>query len=130
MHRPTTYSCFCSQCATICFKKLIQLFQKKILFNITLAALIWQLISKIGHFNWLWKSHGHLPKIKWQLLDKSMLQSGYTFVSRFQDLFWSIFSVFGLAFSECPNWGLKSFPSGNLSTVTSQNEKYQCSYAK
>ena len=34
---------------------------------ISLASLIWQFVSKIGDINWLWKLHGHLPKLKWQL---------------------------------------------------------------
>ena len=32
-------------------------------FHKTLAIFIWYFIFEIGHFNWLWKLHGHL--LKW-----------------------------------------------------------------
>ena len=35
-------------------------------------TLIWQFVSKIGHFNRFWKLHGHLPKLKWQLLNEAV----------------------------------------------------------
>ena len=33
-----------------------------------LVTLIWQFIFKNGYFNWFWKLHSHLPKLKCQLL--------------------------------------------------------------
>ena len=94
------------------------------IFCITLATLIWQFVSKIGHFDWCWKLHGHLPKWQWQLIKKA----------KFFRFLTNIISVFELTFGQTEKistWKVKSPPQAwNLSTLTSQHEKYHFISAK
>ena len=99
-------------------------------FYITLATLIWQFISKIGNFNWLWKLHGHLPKLKWQFLKIKLCSKLVDLFLRFQDwvrlyMFWySQFLESPLAHLNWDDLNMKVPPHArNLWMVISQHEK-------
>ena len=93
-------------------------------FYITVATLIWQFISKIGHFNWLWKLHGHLPKLKWQFWNKDRYVANWLIlVPDWVGLSTFMFqtSQFLNSFLACPNWvdpNMKSVkPSSGLKSL-------------
>ena len=82
---------------------------------ITLATLIWKFVSKIDCFNWLWKLHVHLTKLKRQLLKIKLCSKLASFVSRFPSLH--------LKFSQFLNPHLAHL---NSELRRSQHKKWKC----